>query len=468
MVSQLKTPKITVYIPTHNYGKYIEKAIQSVLNQTMEDWELIVINDGSTDNTSEILKKYEDHPKIRIIEQEKRGLSVSNNVALRLANGEYLVRVDADDYLDENALLILSNVLDTKPEVGLVYPDYHVIDEDGEVIEIVRRKKIKEEVELLDLPAHGACTMFRKECLLQIKGYEESLECQDGYDIWLKATQLFKPYNVNIPLFYYRRHPESLTANREKILQVRKDIKRNFVKKYKGNYIPKVLAIIPVLKKPFASPSSPFTDLVGKPLIWYTLHQATSTKMLDKIVVSSDDEEALGYAKAFGNIETIKRPYELTKSSSPVQSTVIHALRVLKEESNYSPDAVMVLYINTPLRRTMHIEKAIDTMTIFDVDSVVSVCEELAFCYQHTRHGLVPVQRKRDFRIEKQSIHKENGAILLSKVEAITEQDFLGKKIGHIVMLDEESIKIKSQFDFWLAEKILSEWNTMKQAKDSG
>jgi len=72
---------------------------------------------------------------------------------------------------------------------------------------------------------------------------------------------------------------------------------------------------------------------------------------------------------------------------------------------------------------------------------------------------LVPLQSRRDFRIEKESIYKENGAILLSKVEVITEQNFLGKKIGHIVMLAEESIKIKTQFEFWLAEKILSEWN---------
>ena len=458
--------KVTVYIPVYNYGKYIEKAIQSVLNQAIEDWELIVINDGSTDDTSEILEKYKNHPEIRIIEQENKGLTVSNNIALRLSNGKYLMRLDADDYLDENALLILSNVLDTKPEVGLVYPDYYAIDEYGEIIETVRRKKIGEEVELLDLPAHGACTMFRKECLLELGGYEESIRCQDGYDLWLRFIQSFKPHNVNIPLFYYRQHPESMTANQQKILEVRKEVKRNFVTKHKGNTIPKVLAIIPVLKKSFASPNSPFTNLAKKPLLWYTLHQASRTKMLDKIVVTSDDDEVLEYAKTFGNIFTIKRPYELTKSASKIQSVVLHTLKVLKEESHYNPDAAMVLYINAPLRREMHVEEAINTMTIFDVDSVVSVCEELAFCYQHARNGLVPIQRKRDFRIERKAIYKENGAILLSRVDAITEEDFLGKKIGHIVMLPEESIKINSQFKFWLAEKILTEWNTKSSNKE--
>ena len=123
-------PKITVYITAYNYGKYIAKAIQSVFKQTLDDWELIIINDGSTDNTAEVLAQYKKHPKIRIVEQENKGLNVANNIALRLSNGKYIIRLDADDYFDENILLVLSNVLDTKPEIGLVYPDYYHINED--------------------------------------------------------------------------------------------------------------------------------------------------------------------------------------------------------------------------------------------------------------------------------------------------------------------------------------------------
>ena len=197
--------KVTVYIPTHNYGKYIGKAVESVLRQTMIDWELIIIDDGSIDNTNKILAQYKTHPKIKIIEQENKGLNTTNNIALRLANGKYIIRLDADDYFDENILLVLSNVLDTKPQVGLVYPDYYHINQKDQVIEIIRRKKIGEEVDLLDLPAHGACTMIRKQCLLDLKGYEEEFSCQDGYDLWLKFIKRYKPYNVNIPLFYYRQ-----------------------------------------------------------------------------------------------------------------------------------------------------------------------------------------------------------------------------------------------------------------------
>jgi CMP-N-acetylneuraminic acid synthetase len=457
--SPRETPKITVYIPAYNYGKYIEQAIESVLNQTMDDWELIVINDGSTDNTSEILKKYEGHPKIRIIEQDNRGLTVSNNIALRLSNGKYLMRLDADDYLEENALLVLSNILDNKLDFGLVYPDYYIVDEDGEILEVVRRKKIGEEVELLDLPAHGACTMFRKECMVRVRGYEESIDRQDGYDIWLKFNRLFQPTNVNVPLFYYRQHAGNLTKDQQKLLRTRKAIKRDFVKKHVDKGIPRVLGIIPVLKKTVTYPYTPFAELAGKPLIWYTINEALQTKMLDKIVVTSDDDEVLDYTKGFAGIVTIQRPPELAKASSTVQSTVLHSLDILKEKDNYSPNAVMILYVNAPLRKATHIEEAINTLVIFDVDSVVSVCEELAHYYTHDRTGLAPLWSKEGLRIERESIYKQNGAILLSKVDAITEKDFLGKRIGHIVMLPEESIKITNKFEFWLAEKIISEWD---------
>ncbi len=131
-----------------------------------------------------------------------------------------------------------------------------------------------------------------------------------------------------------------------------------------------------------------------------------------------------------------------------------------EEISYHEPDAVLVLYINAPLRKAAHIEEAVNTLAIFDVESVVSVCEELAPCYTHALNGLVPISNRRDFRVERKSIYKENGAIMLSRVGAITPEDFLGKKVGHIVMLPEESIKINTEFEFWLAQKIMTEWET--------
>ena len=108
----IKTPLVTVYITNHNYGKYLSKSIKSVLNQSLKDFELIIIDDGSIDNSKEILKKYEKNKKIKIIFQKNKGLIVSNNLALRLAKGKYILRLDADDWLDPHALEIMSSILE--------------------------------------------------------------------------------------------------------------------------------------------------------------------------------------------------------------------------------------------------------------------------------------------------------------------------------------------------------------------
>ncbi len=455
-------PKVTVYIPCFNYGKYLEKALRSVFEQTLDDWELIIINDGSTDNTAHVLENHTGDSRIRIVEQENKGLNVTNNIALRLAQGQYIIRLDADDYFDENILLVLSNILDTKPEVGLVYPDYYHVDEAGNIIEAVRRKKTGDEVELLDLPAHGACTMFRRECLLEVGGYQEGVLCQDGYDIWIKTIQRYKPYNVNIPLFYYRQHSASLTRRQKHILKTRRQIKQAFVDRT-GRSL-SVLGIVPVAKQSVYPQAQPFYELAGKPLLWYTLHELQNATILDRVILASDDDEVLAYARKFRNIETYKRPPQFSSSSLRMEDLANHVMDMLAHEDGYVPDAVCLLYCNTPLRRVWHIEQAVNTMLIFDSDSVISVQEELAYCYQHRRYGLAPINKKRrDIRLEREAVYKENGAIYLSKSQIIQSGRLLGKTIGHIIMLPEESVKINSAHEHWIAENIITQWQDEKE-----
>lgn len=450
--------KVTVYIPTYNYAHYIDKAIDSVFAQTMQDWELIVINDGSTDNTMSVLERYNDKPNVRIIDQDNQGLNVANNIALRLSNGKYIMRLDADDYLDENALLVMSAVLDSKKDVGLVYPDYYHIDESGEVIELVRRKKINEEDCIRDLPAHGACTMFRRDLLLQIEGYAEEFSCQDGYELWLRFIQKNSPYNVNTPLFYYRQHAVSLTKNASRILETRRNIKRRFVEKELNGAVPRVLGVIPVVGKSAYMQGDPFEMLMGKPLIWYTLHEAMQSKSLDRIILASEDERVLEYGSQFERIETFQRDPKWAKSTSRMEGFISHLLERLKEAGGYEPDAVCTLYITTPLRRHHHIDKAIDTMAIFDTDSVIAVQEELAHCYFHRKFGLESIDKSDStIRLERKAIYKENSSIFLSRSDVIRSGKLVGDKVGHIIMLPEESVKVNSQYDHWLAGMILRE-----------
>ena len=301
--------------------------------------------------------------------------------------------------------------------------------------------------------------MFRKDVLLQIEGYIEEFSCQDGYELWLRFIQKHSPYNVNIPLFYYRQHSKSLTKDMKKILETRRNIKRRFVKKEMNGAIPKVLGIIPVVRKSAYLQGDPFMKLAGKPLIWYTLNEALLSKSLNKIILTSEDDEVLEYGKQFPNIEVLKREAKWAKSTFKMREFIPHILDKLKQLDGYEPDAICTLYITTPLRRYYHVDKAIDTMTIFNVDSVVSVQEELSHCYFHRKFGLEPVNNSRsNIRVERQALYKENSSIFLNKIDVIRSNRLVGEKVGHIIMLPEESIKINSNYDRWLAEKILGEW----------
>ncbi|MEQ8575868.1 MAG: glycosyltransferase family A protein, partial [Fulvivirga sp.] len=106
------SPLITIYITNYNYGKFIEQSIESVLNQTLQDFELLIIDDGSTDNSKEVIEKYRQNEQINIIYQKNKGLNVTNNIAMRASKGKYIMRLDADDYLENNAITEMSTVLE--------------------------------------------------------------------------------------------------------------------------------------------------------------------------------------------------------------------------------------------------------------------------------------------------------------------------------------------------------------------
>lgn len=444
-------PKATVYTVCRNYGWYLAQAVRSVLHQTLDDWELIVINDGSTDSTAEVLQQFEGDPRIRIVHQGPRGLPASCNTALSMATGEYIVRLDADDYFDENALLVLAGFLDAHPDVALVYPDYFLVSSDGEIRGHVRKDKIQDDAGLLDLPAHGAGTMVRRECFLAIGGYDESVDCQDGYDLWLKLFGRFKVHNVNLPLFYYRRHPVSLSQDQARILRARRALKERYVRE-RCQPIPPILAVIPVRNISPIGEGWALRPLAGVPLLQYTLDEVARCPLVAKTVVVTEDDRVAAFALSQG-IEIIKRPEHLARMNSPIEPTALFTLDEVRRRG-FDPEIICLLHANSPLRRADHITEALNTLLIFRPDSVISVCENTRFQYQHRTNGLEPLFHRRELRLEREALYEENGAIYVSWRWAVTTDSVLGKRIGHIVMTRESSVHVDSSYEWWLAEQL--------------
>jgi glycosyltransferase involved in cell wall biosynthesis len=198
--------RVSIIITNHNYGRYIGRAIQSSLAQVAipaEDFEIIVVDDGSTDNSRSVIDSY--GPRIRSIYHESQvGLPSAINTGIRGSLGAYILRLDADDWLDRNSVFVLAYFLDHNKEIGFVWPDYYVYDE------------LERIIDRLSAP-QGAGIMFRKQLLVDIGLYDEEMLVHEDQDILLRCAARFPGYHLKLPLYHYFRHGASLTDQLDRV-----------------------------------------------------------------------------------------------------------------------------------------------------------------------------------------------------------------------------------------------------------
>ncbi|RLD63737.1 MAG: hypothetical protein DRJ01_02995 [Bacteroidetes bacterium] len=449
-------PLITIYITNYNYGKYIKESIESVLNQTCQDFELIIIDDGSTDNSKEIINSYSNNEKIRIIFQNNKGLNITNNIALRVARGKFIMRLDADDYLDSNALLVMSNIISKDDELGLIFPDYFLVDADGNVLSVAKRHSFDNNVSLLDQPAHGACTMIRKKFLQILGGYDEQFKCQDGYELWIKFTKKYKVTNVNTPLFYYRQHGLNLTSDERKILNTRASIKDKYIKK-NGFKNMKSVAIIPVRGSKYKSNNVVFTKLNDKYVIDWKIDEALKSEKISLVVVSSPDEKIEEHVLAkYGEntkIKFHKREEELARLNIDLTQTINN---ILKQDyiSEIDPQILVVLSVENPFVKSAFIDDAINSMNIFKTDSLISVRQETSMFFQHDGGGMKPILNQEKFsKLEREALYKYSGGIIAVKTSQFMKSlKLISGTVGHIVIDEQSAHVLKTKYDVKIAQ----------------
>jgi len=445
---------VTVYLACHNYEEYVEQSIESVLAQTYKNFELIIIDDGSTDNSRYIINQYVEHPNVRIIFQENKGLIATNNVAIRAANGKYVIRVDADDYLDEHALLVLVNAIEESEDLALVFPDYYYVDKIGNVTGQKRRHNSQEDVTLLDQPAHGACTLIRKKYLLEVGGYSSEFDCQDGWDVWLKLIENYKVGNINLPLFYYRKHGNNLTSDTEKLLRTRSEIYKKHAEKMNRASL-KILAVLPVRGSSIEKNSQVLEVLGGKTIIEWTIDSAIGSELVDELIVTTPDLEIINHLKStYGNrITIVERDLKDALENTSYKPAVISAI---KDKNRLSYDAVLELTADFPFRSTSYINKAINVMRVHDVDKVLGVIPEDSVFYKHSGSGLELVGNNYDsdlLRLERDCLYRQCGGITLTKrYYYFNEENYLDMSKGHIILSKKASTQVKNKFGMKLAE----------------
>jgi glycosyltransferase involved in cell wall biosynthesis len=228
-------PKVSVIIPAYNAMTYLPETVDSVLAQTFTDFEILIVNDGSSDRIEQWVSQLSD-PRIELISQVNQGISVAYNTGLAHVQGEYLAFLEADDLWQPSKLAQQVLCLDQKPDVGLVYTWTACIDQQGnplgQIIASHFQGKIWQPIiEFQEVICNPSSVMVRRSCLDQVGIFDPNLDIALDFDIWVRIAANYPIAVVKEPLTFYRRHASSIssTKNRQKTLQsLRQAIEKNF------------------------------------------------------------------------------------------------------------------------------------------------------------------------------------------------------------------------------------------------
>lgn len=191
--------QISIIMPTYNGERFIRKSIDSVLAQTFKDFELIIINDGSNDNTSEIIKRYSDKRIVYLENKKNQGVPKARNKGINVAGGKYIAYCDHDDIYYPQHLERMAGVLEARCDIGLVYARYLVIEpgKPARIFPGFERQDKNWKWKLKDIGA-PLNIMHRKKCIDKAGGFDESKvitkNSSEDYELWLRISDYFKCY----------------------------------------------------------------------------------------------------------------------------------------------------------------------------------------------------------------------------------------------------------------------------------
>jgi glycosyltransferase involved in cell wall biosynthesis len=216
----MKKPNVSVLIPAYNHERYVGEAIQSVLDQTYQEFELIIINDGSTDSTETEILKFKDD-RIHYYSQENQGLSATLNRGIELARGEYFNFLPSDDAFFPEKLEVQLKVFEETPGLGVVFSYPRLVDADGREIKDdpaaqwpIVPYETKEEIfpALFERNFLSAPTaLIRMDCFKKVGLFDESLKYAQDYDLWMRILKYYDTRLLRQPLVKYRWHGKNLT-----------------------------------------------------------------------------------------------------------------------------------------------------------------------------------------------------------------------------------------------------------------
>lgn len=401
----------SIIITNYNYGRYIGRCLRSCLNQTLsvKDYEIIIVDDKSRDNSDKIVKSYLSYSNIRYIKNKKNiGCAASANKGFKAAKGKYVVRVDADDYINENFLNFLVYYLKEYPEYFCVSCDYFLVNK-------LEKKSIV--VSAKEYPV--ACgIMYVKNKLKKYNFYNSKFKHREEEELRSRIGENYKIHHLNIPLYRYQIHKKNKTFEKDYLNSYKKKIENINYKKNKNHKLRKnellknVIAIIPARGGSKRFKRKNMHKVWGQPMIYWTINEAKKSIYIKDIYVSSEDTKIKNFAEK-NKINIINRPSKLSGDKVFKMEVIKHAVKII--EKSKKPSLVISLQANSPNISYLDIDKAINHLIRNDRSEVISVNED------YNQNGAIRVMKYES--VFQKSLSTDLGVIITKILDIHIKKD---------------------------------------------
>jgi len=215
--------KASIIVTSYNLARYIERCLRSCLGQQFpaDQYEVIMVDDASTDHTLRVVEKYRAYPNFRlIVNKENVGVAAASNLGIQASLGQFVVRVDADDFINANFLLFLTTYLESNHDAFCVACDYVLIDEHEEVIG--RRYADRDPI--------SCAIMYRKDLLTRLGLYDPAFRHLEEQELRQRLGEYYQLQHLRIPLYRYRMHANNKTKKHDEIALVKQELERRKTK----------------------------------------------------------------------------------------------------------------------------------------------------------------------------------------------------------------------------------------------
>ena len=458
LLSMNVSPLITLYIPSHNYAHYLEDCLESVRHQLFKEFELFLIDDGSTDNTYQVFddfKRTNQDINISIIRNDQPlGIQSVANIVLSLSKAKYIIRLDADDTLIDSALLTLVTIAESTEQNHMVFVsgNYLVSDSYGKIIGHQQHlAELPYNKAIYNKPPHGACSLISTRLLKSVGGYSKAFKAQDGWDIWKKVENRCIHRHTNSIIFTYRQHGNSLTNSKSKILDSRRSILSTHSRLNSDNYKPSISFLIAAKSKYGEVDDVPLLRFDNTTLLDNCFNQISGLEFPCKTYFITDSDEVEkhisthhAYArKLFDDNSKIKS--FLSQSTPPIDDY----LRILSSvgstvHNEANSDLVCFLNIHSLRRNHNHLDTAIHQLCGSDADVIFSVenINEMVLKSSSASLDLLYYGRYSSFSDIDTQLMLFNGSFILGWSEFFRRSQLQKARLAGFEMSNYESLRI--------------------------